>query len=211
MIHLLIADDHQVLLDGFISIFDDIDDIEVVGTARNGQEVLDFLSDNETDVVLLDINMPVLNGVETCKQITKKYPHLHVVALSMYDQQSYFKRMIQYGAKGYLLKNDSVEEIERAIRQVMDGSRYISSQLQSMLSSVDFMAGNNKPRFGSEISPRELEVLQLVAEGHTDQEIASQLFISHHTVNTHRKKLLTKFDAKNTAELIKKAMEKGVI
>ena len=211
MIHLLIADDHQVLLDGFISIFDDIDDIEVVGTARNGQEVLDFLSDNETDVVLLDINMPVLNGVETCKQITKKYPHLHVVALSMYDQQSYFKRMMQYGAKGYLLKDDNVEEIERAIRQVMEGKRYVSSQLQSMLSSIDFIAGNNKPHFGSEISSRELEVLQLVAEGHTDQEIASQLFISYHTVNSHRKKLLTKFDAKNTAELVKKAMEKGVI
>jgi len=211
MIRLLIADDHQVLLDGFISIFDDIEDIDVVATAHNGKEVLSYLKEHEVDVILLDINMPILNGVETCKKVTKLYPEVKIVALSMYDQQSYFKRMIQYGAKGYLLKNDNTTEIERAIRKVMDGGRYVSSQMQSMMSSIDYLSGKKTSLMGSELSPRELEVLQLVAEGMTDQQIAKKLFISVHTVNSHRKSLLLKLDAKNTAALVKKAMEKGVI
>ncbi|NND35300.1 MAG: response regulator transcription factor [Saprospiraceae bacterium] len=211
MIKLLIADDHQVLLDGFISIFDSIDDIEVVATAHNGQEVLDYLDDHPVDLVLLDINMPVLNGVETCKIISKRHSGVKVVALSMYDQQSYFKRMMQYGAMGYLLKNDAVEEIERAIRLVLDGERYVSTQLRDLLSSINFLAGNNKQVYGSEVSPRELEVLQWVAEGFTDPQIAEKLFISNHTVSSHRKNLILKFDAKNTAELVKKALERGII
>jgi len=211
MIRLLIADDHQVLLDGFISIFDDIEDIDVVATAHNGKEVLSYLKEHEVDVILLDINMPILNGVETCKKVTKLYPEVKIVALSMYDQQSYFKRMIQYGAKGYLLKNDNTSEIERAIRKVMDGGRYVSSQMQSMMSSIDYISGKKTSLMGTELSPRELEVLQLVAEGMTDQQIAKKLFISVHTVNSHRKSLLLKLDAKNTAALVKKAMEKGVI
>ena len=211
MVNLLIADDHQVLLDGFISIFDKIDDIDVVATAHNGQEVLDYLEIHPVDIVLLDINMPILNGVETCKVIGKRYPDVKVVALSMYDQQSYFKRMMQYGAMGYLLKNDAVEEIERAIRLVLDGEKYVSTQLRDMLTSLNFLAGNNKEVYGSEVSPRELEVLQWVAEGFTDPQIAEKLFISSHTVSSHRKNLILKFDAKNTAELVKKALERGII
>ncbi len=211
MIRLFIADDHQVLLDGFISIFDDLQDIEVVGTAHNGKEVLAFLSENEVDVILLDINMPILNGVETCKKVSKKYPAVHIIALSMYDQQSYFKRMIQYGAKGYLLKNDKTEEIIRAIYKVTEGGRYVSSQMQSMMSSIDYLAGKTVSLMGNQLSPREVEVLNLVSEGLTDHQIAKKLFISYHTVNTHRKHLLIKLDAKNTAELVKKAMEKGLL
>jgi DNA-binding NarL/FixJ family response regulator len=211
MIKLLIADDHQVLLDGFNSIFQGITDVEVVATAHNGQEVLDLLEEQEVDVILLDINMPVLNGVEACKIICKKYPSVKVVALSMYDQQSYFKRMMQHGASGYLLKNDTVEEIEKAIRVVMEGQRYVSSQLRDLLTSLDFIAGNNKEVYGSEVSPRELEVLQYVAEGFTDPQIAEKLFLSSHTVSSHRKNLIMKFDARNTAELVKKALERGVI
>ena len=211
MIRLLIADDHQVLLDGFISLFDDVPDIEVVGTAKHGKEVLSFLEENEVDVILLDINMPVMNGVETCKKVSKKYPEMKIIALSMYDQQSYFKRMIQYGARGYLLKNDSAEEIEKAIRKVSDDGRYVSSQMQHALTSVEFISNNQKSKGVKDISERELEVLGLIADGGTDQEIAKQLFISFHTANSHRKNLLIKFDAKNTAELVKKAIEQGRI
>jgi len=211
MIRLLIADDHQVLLDGFNSIFDPIDDITVVATALNGKEVLNLVSESEIDVILLDINMPVLNGVETCKKLSKKHPHVKVIALSMYDQQSYFKRMMQYGAKGYLIKNDSAETIEKAIRMVVAGGRFISPQLQNMLSSIDYLSGKKVSLMGSEISPREEEVLNHVASGLTDHQIADKLFISYHTVNSHRKNLLLKLDAKNTAELVKKAMERGML
>ena len=211
MIRLLIADDHQVLLDGFISIFDEIEDIEVVATAHNGKEVLNYLKKNELDVILLDINMPVLNGVETCKLVSKKYPDVRVVALSMYDQQSYFKRMMQYGAKGYLLKNENTDEIVKAIRKVMEGGIFISAQLQSMMSSIDYISGKPSSLLGTVLTPREKEVLLLISEGLTDQDISQKLFISHYTANSHRKNLLLKMDAKNTAELVKKAMEKGII
>ena len=106
MITVLIADDHQVLLDGFVSIFDDIDDIQVIGTVGNGKQVLDFVAQDSMkspDIILLDINMPVLNGVQTCKRLTNAYPGIAVIALSMYDQSSYYKRMMQYGAKGLSL------------------------------------------------------------------------------------------------------------
>lgn len=211
MIRLLIADDHQVLLDGFNSIFDSIDDITVVGSVQNGKQVLEFVKDSDVDVILLDINMPILNGVETCKKLTKLYPLIKVIALSMYDQQSYFKRMMQYGAKGYLLKNDDSKTIEKAIRMVISGGLFISPQLQNMLSSIDYLSGKKVSLMGSEISSRELEVLNHVASGLTDHQIAKKLFISYHTVNSHRKNLLLKLDAKNTAELVKKAMEKGML
>ena len=211
MIKLLIADDHQILLDGFVSMFHNIEDVEVVGTAHNGQGVLDILEEKEVDIILMDINMPVVNGVEACKKVTKKYPEVSVIALSMYDQQSYFKRMMQYGAKGYLLKNDDAEEIVRAIREVYNGERYISSQMREHLASIEYLSGAPSKYQTIEISKREKEVLQLVADGHTDQHIAEQLFISYHTVNSHRKNLILKLGAKNTAELIKKSMEKGFI
>lgn len=208
MVRLLIADDHQVLIDGFKSIFDYEEGIHVVATALNGQEVLDHLKDIEVDVILLDINMPVLNGVETTKRITKKYPAVKVIALSMYDQQSYFKRMMQYGARGYLLKNDPIDEILIAISTVMQGQRYISEKLRDQLSSIEFLTGSKQD---VEISTRELDVLKLISEGMTDTEMAEKLFISSHTVNSHRKNLLSKFNAKNSAVLVKKALEKGLI
>ncbi len=212
MIHLLIADDHQILLDGFIAMFDKIDNVKVVDTAHNGQEVLDILEKNDViDIVLLDINMPILNGVETCKRITNKFPSVYIIALTMHDQQSYFKRMMQHGAKGYLLKNDSVEEIEKAIKEVIAGGTYVSSQLKDELTNYNHNSSTKRAKLNSEVSPREREVLLLVSEGYTDQQIAEKLFISFHTVNSHRKNLIIKFDARNTAELIKKTMEKGVI
>ncbi|MFT4568209.1 MAG: DNA-binding NarL/FixJ family response regulator [Saprospiraceae bacterium] len=211
MIRLLIADDYQVLLDGFNSIFDSIEDITVIGTAQNGKEVLEILKTSAIDVILLDINMPVLNGVETCKKLTKQYPGIKVIALSTYDQQSYFKRMMQYGAKGYLLKNDGAETIEKAIRMVITGGRFISPQFQNMLSSIDYLSGKKASLMGSEIAPKELKVLNNIASGLTDLQIADKLFLSFRTVNSHRKNLLLKLDAKNTAELIKKAMERGVL
>ena len=210
-IKVLIVDDHQVILDGFISIFSSIDDIEVVGTAKDGQAALDFLADQDTDIVLLDINMPVLNGVETCKRISRDFPEIKVIALSMFDQQSYFKRMLQHGALGYLLKDDSAQEIEKGIRQVNGGERYISSQLKDQLANIDFLLGRNNKNLLPEISDRELEVLELLSQGLTDTEIGKKLFISFHTAKTHRKNLLSKLGAKNSAELIKKALERGLI
>lgn len=210
MIRLMIADDHQVLLDGFKSIFDATSDIRVIATAKNGREVLRILEEQTPDVLLMDIKMPDLNGVETCKKAVKLYPDLKVIALSMYDQMSYVKRMFQFGASGYLLKNDSAEIIETAIREVVRGNPYLSPQLKSKMSDplVGLRGEENQME---NISEREKEVLVLLAGGLTDGQIAEKLFLSVHTVNSHRKRILAKFHAKNSAELVRICMEKGII
>jgi len=209
MISVLIADDHQVLLDGFVSIFDDIEDINVIGTVSNGKQVLDFVALKSPDIILLDINMPVLNGVETCKWLTRSHPEISVIALSMYDQSSYYKRMMQYGAKGYLLKNDNAEEIELAIRKVMSGDTYVSSKMQMAIQDAEVPTPESPTSF--DVSKRELEVLHEIAAGYTDQQIGEKLYISHHTVTSHRKKLFQKLGAHNAAQLVRIAMEKGLI
>lgn len=209
MIRVLIADDHQVILDGFNSIFHQLEDIELVGKLKNGQEVLEFLESSKVDIAILDIKMPLLNGVETCKKISRMYPNTKVIALSMFDQQSYMKRMFQYGAMGYLLKDDTAKEVEKAIRLVHAGEKYISMELRDRLTNVDRIV-NPRGR-AIEITSREEEVLSLLSQGLTDNEIGEKLFISFHTAKTHRKKLIAKFGAKNTTDLIRMAMEQGRI
>ncbi len=207
MIKLLIADDHQIIVDGFLSIFKDYSHINVVGSASNGKEVLQMLEETPVDVVILDINMPILNGVETCKQISKRLPQVAVIALSMYKRQSYIQRMLQYGAKGYLLKDDHAEDIIKAVDKVYAGEHYFSPQIEPALLSFGKLELIDLP----EVTERELEVLKLISKGYTNVEIADQLFISHHTVESHRKNLLSKLDAKNTADLVRLSLEKGLI
>ncbi len=208
MINILIADDHKVLMDGFVSIFKNVEDFHVVASVNNGQEVLDKLKETEVDIVLLDINMPVLNGVETCKKISKDYPQVKVIALSMYRESSFVKRMKQNGAKGYLLKDDSADIIIEAIHTVSKGKEYYSDQLKNILFNQVF---EEKTFNTAAVTKREKEVLELIAEGMTNKEIGDKLFVSNHTIISHRKNLIEKFNAKNTAELVKLAIEKGVI
>jgi len=208
MINLLIADDHKVLLDGFLSIFEKEKDMNVVATATNGKEVLELLKTNVVDICLLDINMPEYNGVQTCKKIMKLYPHQKVVALSMYRQSSFIKRMKQSGAKGYMLKDDSADELIDAIRRVDNGEEYYSKQLKEILLNNIFEAKSSNQ---DKITKREQEVLNLLSEGFTNSEIAKKLFLSEHTIISHRKNLLSKLQAKNSVELVKIALEKGFI
>jgi len=209
MIRIIIADDHKVLLEGFELIFKDIDHIEVVATACNDLEVLELLSqDTGIDIVLLDINMPQLNGVETCRKLSRKYPEVKVIAISMYKQASYVKRMKSYGARGYLLKDDSGDEMIEAIERVYDGKEYYSNKLLGML--MNNVLNEPKEMIPS-ITKREKEVLVLISEGYSNREVSEQLIISVHTVDSHRKNLISKFNAKNTAELIKKTMDIGLL
>lgn len=208
MIQLLIVDDHKVLLEGFTSLFKEQDDIQVVATAHDGYETLQLLQQHKIDVILMDINMPRLNGVEACKLITEQYLETKVIALSMYKQSSYVNKMKMNGAKGYLLKDDTSEEIIDAIRKVNNGDEYYSEQIKQILAD---------PRLEeieldtSSITRRESEILNLISEGLSTKLIGEQLFISVHTVESHRKNLLSKFKAKNTASLVKKAMDIGFL
>lgn len=208
MINILIADDHKVLMDGFISIFKNVEEFQVVASANNGKEVLELLSKTKVDIALLDINMPILNGVETCKKINKDYPDVKVIALSMYRQASFIKRMKQNGAKGYVLKDDSADILIEAIHKVHGGEEYYSDQLKNILMNNVFQEKNFD---ANSITKREKEVLELIAKGLTNKEISEKLFVSDHTAISHRKNLLSKFNAKNTADLVRIAMEKGLI
>lgn len=207
-IRILLADDHKLLLDSFALIFKDIAYIDVVATAADGLEVLDILTAQEVDVVLLDINMPKLNGVETCKKITRSFPNVAVIALSMYREASYVKRMKSFGAKGYVLKDDTADEIIEAITAVFNGKEYFSKQLKDLIFESLFSAV--KPDLPA-VTRREKDVLAEIADGLSNKSIAEKLFISQHTVDSHRKNLLAKLEAKNSAELVKIAMEKGII
>jgi DNA-binding NarL/FixJ family response regulator len=208
MTRLLLADDHQILLDGFVSILQDVDDMHVVATASNGKSVLDLLEEHAVDVVLLDINMPEMNGVETCKKITNKYPETKVIALSMHKRPSFIKRMMQYGARGYILKDDDSAEIIKGIRQVVSGKKYFSLRVQDLVLEMNLEKRKSE---GTEISEREVEVLRLISQGLTNQEIAEKLFLSFHTADSHRRNLVEKLGARNTADLVRIGLERGYI
>lgn len=207
MIQLLIVDDHKVLLEGFISIFNSQYNIAVAASAKDGHEALHVLSQTKIDIVLLDINMPKLNGVDTCKIISEQYPDVKVIALSMFKQASYVNRMKLNGAKGYLLKDDSSEEIVEGILQVYAGKEFYSNQIKEVLSNPKLKTDLD----AASITRRESEILELIGEGLSTKLIGERLFISMHTVESHRKNLLYKFKAKNTASLVKRAMEIGIL
>ena len=202
------ADDHNVVLDGFISIFEPIENFNVVATANNGMEVLDLLEKVKVDVALLDIDMPLLNGVETCKQMSKKFPEVKVITLSMHREPSFIKRMRQNGAMGYVLKDDNKETLIEAINEVSKGNEYYSDQLKSIVMNHVFKKKTGPSNF---ITKREKEVLELIAKGLTNKNISEALYVSEHTASSHRKNLLSKFNAKNTADLVRITMEKGLI
>lgn len=206
-----IADDHQVLLDGLYTLLAAADDLEVVGTGQNGQEVLQFLRDHPVDVVLLDINMPVLNGIETCKILHKDYPQVRVLALSMYEKASFIQQMLKNGASGYILKNTGQDELVEAIRTVHRGEQYLSKVVSDTLMQSMLGRPATSRQYIPEMTRREKEILLLIAKEFTTQEISEQLHISLNTVETHRKNLLSKFGVRNSVGLIKIALERGLL
>ncbi len=197
-IKVFITDDHYMVIEGIRSILQFEKNIEWIGHAMNAASCLAFLQNVQPDVIFMDINLPDKNGIDLCKEVKTKYPDIHILGLSSYNQQSYIQRMMSNGASGYVLKNATFEELMEAIETVMDDRKYMSVEAAS---TIKKNADSKRPV----ITRREKEVLTLIAEGMTNTEIADKLFISSTTVDTHRKNLLTKFEAKNTATLIRMA------
>lgn len=203
-IQVFIVDDHYMVIEGIRTLLQGEMGIELVGHASNAASCLSFLQSRQPDVILMDISMPDISGVDLCKEVRAKYPSVFVIGLSTFNQFTFIDAMMENGASGYLLKNADKEEIIEAICTVAKGKTYLSDEAASTLKHA---AHEDSPV----LTRRENEVLKLIADGQTNPEIAGKLFLSLSTVDTHRKSLMRKLNIKNTALLIRYAIEHKLI
>lgn len=206
-----LADDHQLFMDGMELIFKQQEDCTIVGTAPSGEAVLELLQKTEVDLVIMDINMPGMDGIETAKQIRSLHPGMHIMIVTMHHHVSYIKKLMRIGVQGYILKDDGQAQMILALKAIQRGEKFYSERVRnSLISSFD---NSSSPSGLNRISlsKREDEVLQLVAKGLTTPDIASKLFVAPSTIMTHRKNIMQKLDVKNAAELIRVATENGLI
>lgn len=192
-----IVDDHYMVVEGIRSLLQNEKGIEWAGHAMNAASCLAFLQRQQPDIILMDINLPDKNGIDLCKEVKEKYPSVFIIGLSTFNQQSFIQKMMDSGASGYVLKNATQEELMEAISVVIKGKIYFSDEASQVLTKSDA-----NPIL---LTRREKEVLELIAEGLTNNEIAQKLFVSPTTIDTHRKNLLAKFGVRNTASLIRDA------
>lgn len=213
-IKVVIADDHTLFREGVKVLLSREDDIEIVGECGDGQELMDWLHHNQPDVVLMDINMPVVDGLSAARHIKSAMPKIQVLALSMSLEHRHIMDMVSAGANGYLLKTAGRDELVAAIKAVHAQDSYFSREVSDrLLKHVRNDGNNGKSAFVSDlpITSRELQVLRLIATEKTNQEIAKLLHISVRTVDTHRRNLLQKLHVKNTAGLVKYALENSLM
>jgi DNA-binding NarL/FixJ family response regulator len=210
MINLVIADDHKLVLEGLQLMLDEEKEINIVGFAHNGKEALEIIAKSSVDILLLDLNMPIMNGLEVCKVLKKKQSDVKIIILSMMDEVKLIQKLIEHGASGYLLKNSGKEEILNAIKKVDNGEKYFEKDVLMQLLSN----GNSSTKRKSlmpKISKREKEILKLIMDELTSLEIGQKLFISLGTVETHRRNLINKLGVRNTAGLVRKAIDYNLV
>jgi DNA-binding NarL/FixJ family response regulator len=210
-IKVLIVDDHQIIIDGLKSLLQNNDDIVVAGEANNGREALRIPGILKIDVVLMDIDMPVMNGIEALKEIKRTLPGIKVIILSMHQEAGMIKSLMAIRADGYILKSTSKEELIGAIKKVAEGQPYFSPEVTlSLLNNTqNNLSSSTQPV--EMLTDREEEILKLIAEGFSNKEIGTKLFISHRTVDTHRTNLMKKLNANNIAGLISYAIKNGLV
>jgi DNA-binding NarL/FixJ family response regulator len=204
-IRLFVVDDHQLFRNGLKFILNERKDMEVAGEASNGREFLSLLDFEKPDVVLMDIGMPVMDGVEASRQALDKYPELKILVLSMYDESEYYNSMIELGVKGFVLKDMDNEELYEAIHKIDAGGTHFSQEL--LLSIIK----NRTPENKISLTRREKEVLDLICKGYSNQQISDKLIISQRTVERHRANLLTKTDSRNSISLVVFAIKNRLI
>ncbi|WP_318469723.1 response regulator transcription factor [Photobacterium leiognathi] len=208
-IKVVIVDDHQVVIDGFMARLQLEPDIDVIGTASNGIEALEVISQLDPDVILMDISMPIMNGIDATAQIKKHYPDAKVLMLTMHDNREYIMKVMQVGAMGYMLKEISAEKMVQAIKTVNQGATYFC-ETTSQTIFTQAAAPVSDPEVNP-LSRREEGILKHVAQGLSSKQIAKALDISYRTVETHRQNIKHKLDLHSTAELAKYALEKGLV
>jgi len=205
-IKVLVVDDHEMVCEGFKALLERTKDFEVVGMAANGFEAIKFVCKLSVDVVVMDVSMPEMNGIETAREMLAVAPSIRILALSMHDDEQYVKRMIEAGAHGYILKESATAELVDAIRTVAVGRAYFSAKLtEGVLCRTTTERGAQ-----SALSPRERQTLQLVSEGSSSKEIAAKLGVSSKTIETYRQRLMEKLNVRSVAELTKQAIREGL-
>jgi len=213
LIKVLLVDDHKIVRDGIKVLLQDETDIEVIGEAENGKHALEKLIEISPDIMIIDINMPVMNGIDCSRIVAKKYPSVKILALTMLNEQEHIKNMIAAGAGGYILKTSGKHDLVEAIKTVVSGQNYFSDEVKNIImmnmvkkkSHVGKISGERIP-----LTNREKDVLQYIVKEYTNQEIAEKLFISVRTVDAHRRKKKKKTGARNTAGLVKYAIENNL-
>ena len=212
-INIIIADDHKIFREGLIELLSKESHLNILGGAGTRDDLLALIRNHPTHIVIMDIDMGETNGIDLTSEIRKINSELKILALSMHGEKSYIVRMLEAGATGYILKNAGKEEMLNAIETVANGDTFLSSQVSSKLIEhiTNPALGNKEKSQGSLLTEREIEVLKLIADEYSNSEIAEKLFISVRTVDTHRRNLLDKLGAKNTAGLVKYAIQTGLM
>ncbi len=202
-IKLLIVDDHRVLVEGLNKLFEDSDSVEVTGVAYSGKECRKIIENNSPDVILLDINLPDVSGIDLCHEIKTAYPQIKILALSSFNEYTMVRRMIENGASGYVVKNAMPEEIILGVETVAGNEVFLCEEIDLLM----------RKRSANQIwlTPREKELLKFIVEGYTNNEIAGKMFLGVETINSYRKNLLIKLGAKNTAVLVRMALEEKLV
>lgn len=215
-IKIFVVDDHPIFINGIVSLLKGADGFTIVGTAVNGLELLEKIPSTQPDIILMDINMPVMDGVEATKKVKVQYPEIKVIMLTMHNELRLIKELLEIGARGYVLKNISRDDLINAIEIVSNGRPYLDPNVQEKMiegiSNVDDEKLDlEDAKLIENITTREMEILQLIALGLTSLDISNRLFISKNTVETHRKNLLGKLNVKNTAALLKYAYKHKLV
>lgn len=208
---IVLADDHILFRHGIKRIIDEMSGAQVVGEANDGQETIDMVKDLQPDLAILDISMPKLRGIEACREIRRLFPDVKILMLTMHKDKEYLYQALSAGAQGYLLKEDSDEELFAAIGTIRTGAIYVTKALAGAVSSdlsALFPEGDRK--LSRALTTREREILKFICEGKSNSEVAEILRISIRTVETHRANIMNKFDLRNTAELVKYAFQNGL-
>ena len=208
---ILLVDDHKILRDGICSIVKGYPDMEVICEAANGKEALRLVEELSPDVVIMDISMPDLNGIDATRRIIADNPHIKVIALSMHHDKQFVSEIFKAGASGYLLKDCAFDELEHAVNIVMDGKTYINPQIASLvIESLVNQPQTTSQKSFSLLTDREREVLQLISEGQSTKDIASKLSVSAKTIESHRRQVMGKLNIRNIADLTKYAIREGL-
>lgn len=210
-VNIILVDDHKLFREGLKLLLKNLEEVNEIWEAANGEEFLNKISEQQPDLVLMDIEMPVMNGIDATKQALALYPDLKIIALSMYGDEEYFQQIIDAGACGFLMKNSDFSEVKRALTNVLQGNNYFTEEILYKLVNKFKTKQTTPDEAEVTLSDREKEVLILICKGLSNQDIADQLFISKRTVDHHRASLMTKTSTNNTASLVVYAVKHKLV